>query len=65
MGVFEHFYLQEGGHGRWVIRHQITDVYAGSLLRTAGGYRLKNENGRTVGNFATIDDALAGLYQAA
>lgn len=65
MGVFEHFYLLPGGHGRWVIRHQITDVFAGSLLRTAHGYRLKNENGRTVGNFATIDDALAGLYQSA
>ena len=62
MNSFEHFYLLEVGHGRWVIRHQITDLFAGALLRTAGGFRLKNEHGRTIGNFASIDDAIAGLY---
>ncbi|CAN5252624.1 hypothetical protein BH09ACT5_BH09ACT5_10210 [soil metagenome] len=58
----EHFYLVEDGHGRWVIRHQITDILAGTILRTAGGFRLKNENSRTVGNFESIELALEGLY---
>ena len=62
MGEFEHFYLVEVGHGRWVIRHQITDVFAGTVLRTTGGYRLRNENARTIGNFESIEDAIAGLY---
>ena len=59
---FEHFYLTEDGHGRWIIRHQITDILAGAILRTAGGFRLKNEHGKTIGNFASIEDAIAGLY---
>jgi len=58
----EHFYLVEDGHGRWTIRHQITDILAGTILRTAGGFRLKNENSRTVGNFESIELALEGLY---
>ena len=62
MGPFEHFYLVENGHGRWIIRHQITDILAGTILRTSGGFRLKNEHARTIGNFATIDDAIQGLY---
>ena len=62
MGEFEHFYLVEVGHGRWVIRHQITDTFAGTVLRTTGGYRLRNENARTIGNFESIEDAIAGLY---
>jgi hypothetical protein len=57
-----HFSLIEDGHGHWIIRHQITDVFAGTILRTTAGYRLRNESGRTVGNFITIDDALDGLY---
>lgn len=62
MGESEHFYLVEDGHGRWTIRHQITDNLAGTILRMARGLRLKNENTRTVGNFASIEDALQGLY---
>ena len=62
MSHSQHFYLIENGHGRWIIRHQITDIMAGSVLRTAGGFRLKNENARTVGNFPTIEAALEGLY---
>lgn len=62
MSSFEHFYLVEDGHGRWLIRHQITDILAGAILRTSGGFRLKNEHGRTLGNFASIDDAIQGLY---
>ena len=58
----EHFYLIEDGHGRWTIRHQITDIIAGTVLRTAGGFRLKNEHARTIGNFDSIDSALQGLY---
>jgi hypothetical protein len=58
----EHFYLIENGHGRWIIRHQITDIVAGTILRTAGGFRLKNDNARTVGNFDSIESALEGLY---
>jgi hypothetical protein len=58
----EHFSLVEDWHGRWTIRHQITDIIAGTILRTAGGFRLKNENGRTVGNFDSIELALEGLY---
>jgi hypothetical protein len=61
----EHFYLIEDGHGRWTIRHQITDILAGTILRTAGGFRLKNENSRTIGNFDSIDHALEGLYSMA
>ncbi len=57
-----HFSLIEDGHGHWIIRHQITDVFAGTILRTTAGYSLRNESGRTVGNFITIDDALDGLY---
>ena len=37
-------------------------VIAGTILRTAGGFRLKNENGRTLGNFDSIERALEGLY---
>ncbi|MGV8883526.1 MAG: hypothetical protein ACOH19_15375 [Rhodoglobus sp.] len=62
MGQFEHFYLIEQGHGRWAVRHQITDELAGSILRTAQGYRLRNEHSRTLGNFASIEDAIQGLY---
>ncbi|MBX3100400.1 MAG: hypothetical protein KF761_12575 [Salinibacterium sp.] len=65
MTYTEHFYLTEDGHGRWTIRHQITDNPAGTILRTAGGFRLKNENARTVGNFASIELALEGLYAVA
>ena len=61
----EHFYLVEDGHGRWTIRHQITDILAGTILRTSGGFRLKNENARTMGNFESIDRALEGLYALA
>jgi len=59
----EHFWLVEDGHGHWIIRHQITDIVAGAILRTAGGFRLKNEHGRTIGNFPTIEASLAGLYE--
>jgi hypothetical protein len=62
---FEHFYLVEHGHGRWFIHHQITDEPAGEILRTSGGFRLKNERGRTIGNYASIDDAILGLYAIA
>lgn len=65
MSVVDHFYLVEVGHGSWVVRHQVTNQFAGSLLRTAVGFQLKNEQGHTLGNFATIDDALRGLYQTA
>jgi len=58
----EHFYLIEDGHGRWTIRHQITDIIAGTILRTSGGFRLKNEHARTIGNFDSIENALQGLY---
>lgn len=60
-----HFSLIEDGHGHWIIRHQITDFFAGTILRTANGFRLRNENGRTVGNFPTIEAALEGLYARA
>ena len=36
-----------------------------TILRTAGGFRLKNENSRTIGNFDSIDSALEGLYAMA
>ncbi|MGV8896334.1 MAG: hypothetical protein ACOH10_03895 [Rhodoglobus sp.] len=62
MSQAQHFYLIENGHGRWIIRHQITDTMAGTILRTSGGFRLKNENARTVGNFPSIEAALTGLY---
>ena len=58
-----HFWLVEDGHGHWIIRHQITDILAGTILRTAGGFRLKNEHGRTIGNFPSIEASLAGLYE--
>jgi len=60
-----HFSLIEDGHGHWIIRHQITNFFAGTLLRTSNGFRLRNENGRTVGNFLTIEAALEGLYARA
>jgi len=56
------FSLTETGHGLWLVRHQITDELAGTILRTAGGYRLKNEHGRTLGNFDSIAAAIEGLY---
>jgi len=63
MSDYEHFYLVEDGHGRWTILHQITDILAGTILRTAGGFRLKSDHHRTVGNFDSIEAALVGLYQ--
>jgi hypothetical protein len=65
VGEFEHFYLVSNGHGRWIVRHQITDIAAGSILRTSGGFRLKNEVGRTIGNFSSIASAIHGLYAIA
>ena len=64
MSDSDHFLLIEDGHGRWTIRHQITGILAGTILRTSGGFRLKNDNARTLGNFESIAAALSGLYQS-
>lgn len=64
-GTSDYFVLSEEGHGRWSVRHQVTGIFAGTILKTAQGYRLKNENHRTIGNFSTIGDALEQLYETA
>jgi hypothetical protein len=56
------FYLVDAGQGRWVIRHQITDELAGSVIRTSMGFLLSDEETRLVGTFSTVDEALRGLY---
>ena len=62
MRSFEHFYLVERGPGGWLVHHQITDESAGSIARTPGGFCLTSEEGTIVGTFASIDDAILGLY---
>lgn len=62
MNEFEYFYLVDVAPGRWIVRHQITDEFGGTILQTSGGYRLRDENARTVGNFSSIEGAMSGLY---
>ena len=62
MSYAELFYLVDAGQGRWVVRHQITDELAGSVIRTSMGFLLSDEETRLVGTFPTVDEALRGLY---
>lgn len=62
MTYVDHFYLVNAGQGRWIVRHQASDAFAGTILRTPDGYLLTDERSRGSGVFATLDDALRGLY---
>lgn len=62
---FEHFYLVEQQPGRWLIHHQVTDEPAGAIQRTPGGFRLSDEHDLPLGNFASLDEAIHGLYAVA
>ncbi|CAN5288534.1 hypothetical protein BH11ACT4_BH11ACT4_21980 [soil metagenome] len=59
------FYLVAAGEGRWLVRHQITDVLAGRVVRTSNGFLLTDADTRRTEVFPTIDDALRGLYALA
>ncbi|MEO8093327.1 MAG: hypothetical protein ABI632_00210 [Pseudolysinimonas sp.] len=59
------FYLVDAGQGRWLVRHQITDLLAGKVVRTSGGFLLTEEEADNGAVFPTIDDALRGLYELA
>lgn len=56
------FYLEDAGQGRWLVRHQITDLIAGRVVRTTQGYLLTDEESHTIGTFPDINSALRGLY---
>jgi hypothetical protein len=60
----QYFYLVHAGQGRWLIRHQITDELAGTILRAEKGFALYNDGSELVGTFDSIDIALADLYAA-
>jgi len=59
------FYLVDAGQGRWLVRHQITGVLAGHVVRTSNGFLLTEEDTHHTEIFVTIDDALRGLYAVA
>ena len=63
--IFEHFYLVEHRPGRWLIHHQVTDEPAGAIQRTPGGFQLTDDRGVVVGSFASLDEAISGLYAVA
>lgn len=59
------FYLVDAGPGRWFVRHQITGVLAGRLVRTSNGFLLTEQDTQNTDVFPTIDDALQTLYALA
>jgi hypothetical protein len=63
--LLAHFALIEDGRGHWIVRHQVTDIFAGTILRVPTGFRLRTEDGRTVGTFPSLNAALDGLYARA
>ena len=64
MTYAELFYLVEAGQGRWLVKHQITNLLAGKIVRTSEGFLLTDDE-RHSELFASIDDALRGLYAIA
>jgi len=62
VSLSEHFSLSEEGEGHWIIRHQITNILAGRVIATSGGYLLSGDDSRAVGLFDTMDEAISGLY---
>jgi len=64
MTYAEHFYLVDAGQGRWLVKHQITNLVAGKIVRTSEGFLLTDDSHRSE-VFASIDDALRGLYALA
>jgi hypothetical protein len=65
MTYAELFYLVDAGQGRWTVKHQITDELAGSVMRTSQGFVLRDDAASLVGTFASIEEALRGLYALA
>lgn len=59
------FYLVDAGEGRWLVKHQITNLPAGKIVRTSEGFLLTDDDSRGTALFASIDEALSGLYAAA
>jgi hypothetical protein len=59
------FYLVDAGKGRWIVRHQITDIVAGRVVRTSDGFLLTDEESHGSEIFPSIDEALRGLYALA
>jgi len=62
VSLSEHFSLAQQGDGHWIIRHQITGLLAGRVIETSGGFLLSGDDSRAVGIFASIDEAISGLY---
>ena len=58
----EWFYLVDAGEGRWTIRHAVTAELAGTLMRTDQGLVLRDDNGRFLGTFPSVEVALRNLY---
>ena len=61
----DHFYLVDAGEGRWIVRHQVTDALAGTIVRTSEGFLLTDDHTRGRDVFSSVDDALRGLYATA
>ena len=58
------FYLVEAGQGRWLVKHQITNLLAGKIVRTSEGFLLTDDAQHSA-MFESMDDALRGLYAVA
>lgn len=59
------FYLVAAGEGRWLVKHQITNLPAGKIVRTSEGFLLTEDQSHRSEIFGTIDDALRELYALA
>lgn len=57
------FLVSADGACRWLVRHQVTGELAGTIVRTPGGYVLRNDHDHPVGSFGTIEGAVEGLYE--
>lgn len=65
MSLLEHFTLVSEGDGHWTIRHKVTNLLAGRIIESSGGFLLSGDDSRAVGIFDSIDDAMVGLYATA
>lgn len=65
MSHAEWFYLVPTAQEHWIVRHQLTDRLAGNLMLTTRGFRLRDEQGRELGTFESLEKAMEGLYEMA
>ena len=61
MSLLEHFTLVSEGDGHWTIRHKVTNLLAGRIIESSGGFLLSGDDSRAVGIYDTMGDAVTGL----